>query len=104
MDKTISVERSVILNPETKSYDLVQTSLFLSTGTILAKLTCSVVISNHRVTGDKLELLQEYEPIKEHIKHLLLTLEEYKTYSYDEKIEKYLTPIYRNEKLKDLGL
>ena len=40
MDKTISIERSVLLNPETGSYDLVQTSLYLTkTGTILAKLT-----------------------------------------------------------------
>lgn len=94
MDKTISVERSVLLNPETGSYDLVQTSLYLTqTGTILAKLT-----------GEKLEVLQEYELIKEHIKYLLITLEEYNNYSYDEKIENYLTPIYRNEKLKDLGL
>lgn len=90
MDKTISIERSVLLNPETGSYDLVQTSLYLTnTGTILAK-----------ITGEKLEVLQEYESIKEHMKKLMKTLEEYQNYSYRENISTQL----RNEKLKELGI
>lgn len=90
MDKTISIERSVLLNPETGSYDLVQTSLYLTkTGTILSKLT-----------GKKLEVLQEYESIKEHMKKLMTTLQEYQDYSYRENISTQL----RNEKLKDLGI
>jgi len=90
MDKTISIERSVLLNPETGSYDLVQTSLYLTkTGNILAKLT-----------GKKLEVLQEYESIKEHMKKLMTTLQEYQDYSYRENISTQL----RNEKLKDLGI
>lgn len=90
MDKTISIERSVLLNPETGSYDLVQTSLYLTkTGNILAKLT-----------GKKLEVLQEYESIKEHMKKLMTTLQEYQNYSYRENISTQL----RNEKLKDLGI
>jgi hypothetical protein len=90
MDKTISIERSVLLNPETGSYDLVQTSLYLTkTGTILSKLT-----------GKKLEVLQEYESIKEHMEKLMRTLQEYQNYSYRENISTQL----RNEKLKDLGI
>ena len=90
MDKTISIERSVLLNPETGSYDLVQTSLYLTnTGTILAK-----------ITGEKLEVLQEYESIKEHMKKLMKTLDEYQNYSYRENISTQL----RNEKLKELGI
>jgi hypothetical protein len=90
MDKTISIERSVLLNPETGSYDLVLTSLYLTnTGTILAK-----------ITGEKLEVLQEYESIKEHMKKLMKTLEEYQNYSYRENISTQL----RNEKLKELGI
>lgn len=90
MDKTISIERSVLLNPETGSYDLVQTSLYLTkTGNILAKLT-----------GKKLEVLQEYESIKEHMEKLMRTLQEYQNYSYRENISTQL----RNEKLKDLGI
>lgn len=95
MVKTISVERSVLLNPETGSYDLVQTSLYLTrTGTILAKLTTGSTI------GGKLEVLKEYEPIKEHMRKLMLTFNEHQNYSYHENISTQL----REEKLKDLGI
>lgn len=99
MVKTISVERSVLLNPETGSYDLVQTSLYLTrTGTILAKLTTGSV--NWIIDGGKLEVLQEYEPIKEHMRKLMITFNEHQNYSYHENISKQL----RDEKLKDLGI